>query len=58
MNSGELVKIIKDGQLIDIYHGGFKKFNAEGYKNYERPFTAEYCHIEIDDVAEFTISKR
>ena len=50
----ELVRIIKEDKVVDVYHGGFNAFSVEGYKQYERPFTAEYCIIEVTDTAVYS----
>lgn len=54
----QIVRIIKDGKCIDIFHGSYDDFNKYGYKNYERPYIAEYCEINVIDVAEYTDTKR
>ena len=54
----ELVRIIMDGKVVDVFHGTFKSFNEEGCWNYTRPFTAEYCTVTVTDTAIFTDTKR
>lgn len=58
MNNEEIVRIFKDGMLLDTYHEGFGNFNKFGYKNYERPFVAQFCRVVVEDVAEYTDKTR
>ena len=54
----EIVRIIKDGKIIDTWHGPHKEFARTEYKKYDRPFTAQFGYIEIDDIAEYTDERR
>lgn len=54
----ELVRVIKDGEVVDVYHGSFRSFTEEIYKQYKRPFMAEYCLVEVIDTAVFTDVKK
>lgn len=54
----EIVRIIKDGQIVDTWHGQHSDFAKRGYKQFERPFIAQFGYIEIDDIAEYTDERR
>lgn len=54
----QIVRIVKDGKVADVWHGTYEEFNRSGYKRYERPFVAEYCKIEVIDIAEFKTERR
>lgn len=58
MENNEIVRIIRDGKVVSVYHGSYAEFTNSGYKNYERPFIAQLCRIEEVDIAEYSDTKR
>lgn len=50
----EIVRITESDGTVHIYHGGFKKFTDEGYRQYQRPFRAEFCTLNTVTVTDYT----